>query len=740
MKQHLARIALGLAVVALFAGHAVKLYRIGFVSQLDNIIYDYRLRLTAPGGVDPRIVILDIDEKSLADPALGRWPWGRDKMAAIVERLFDHYGIAVLGVDVVNPEPDTSSGLGVLESLAAGELKELPEFRDALARLRPSLDHDGRLAGAVKGRPVVLGYYFNFDEGAREAGKLPPPVLPAGTFTGRNIAFLRARGFGANLPAIQDAAPSAGHFNPAPDFDGVTRRVPMLVEYKGATYEALSLALVRLLIGSPGIAPGYAQERFLAGNYSGLEWLEVGPLRIPVDENVAALVPYRGPRGSFAYFSLADIYHARVPAEALKGKIALLGTTTPSLFDLRAAPVGEVYPGVEIHANLVAGILDGAIKHKPAYMWGGEVLLLVVLGVGLAVLVPMLSPLRATVVSAATVASVTALSIALWSGAGIVLPLASVLLMTLGIFALNMSYGYFVESRSKRQITERFGEYVPPELADQMARDPAKYTMEGRSETLTVLFSDIRGFTTISEGMEPTELRRMLNEYLTEMSLVIRGNRGTLDKYIGDAIMAFWGAPVADPGHATRAVETGMAMQARLAELAPAFRAKGWPELAIGVGVNTGPMYVGDMGSRIRRAYTVIGDAVNTASRLEGLTKRYGVGVLVGEETRRHASGIVFRELDRVRVKGKDEPVAIFEPLGREGAVPSARLEEAKLWAQALKLYRAQSWEQAELALFNLDRLYPGTRLYPLYAERVRHYRAAPPGPGWDGATTFEEK
>jgi adenylate cyclase len=741
VRQYLVRIALGLAVLAVFLGHAAKLYRIPFIDQLDRIIYDARLRLTVPGGIDERIVILDIDEKSLATPELGQWPWGRDVLAGLVQKLFDKYGVQILGFDVVFAEPDRSSGLRVLDGLARGALKDIPQFQAALEELRPRLDHDARFAATINGRPVVLGYYLTSDRDARTSGSLPPPVLPAGTFTGRPIVFTTWTGYGSNLPSLQAAAASTGHFNPFADDDGINRRVPMLAEYKGAYYEPLALAVMRALVGFPKVEPGYPPGSVLNRHYAGLEWLEVGPMRIPVDENACALVPYRGPKGSFPYVSLADVYFDRVPVERLKGKIALVGTTAPGLFDLRTTPVGGAYPGVEVHANLIAGMIDGRIKARPAYVLGAEVILLLLGGVALAIWLPFLTPLRATLVSAATLAAVTALSIGVWLEADIALPLATILLMTFALFALNMSYGFFVESRSKRQLTTRFGEYVPPELVDVMAANPGKYSMEGRNEVLTVLFTDIRGFTSIAEGLDPRSLSAFMNEFLTAMSLVIRNeHRGTLDKYVGDQIMAFWGAPVADALHARQAVAAGLAMLAALPKLNREFRARGWPEVRIGVGINTGPMRVGDMGSRIRRAYTVMGDAVNLASRLEGLTKHYGVDALVGPETRDAAKGFVYREIDRVRVKGKGEPVAIFEPLGVEGELGGERQEELKLWAQALKAYRAQNWEQAELVLFNLQRLYPGAPLYSFYAERVARYRQRLPEPGWDGVTSFATK
>jgi len=743
LKKHLVQIVLGLLLGLVFLGHAGRFYQIPLVSVLDAFIYDARLRLTMPGGVDERIVILDIDEKSLAEG--GRWPWSRDKMAALVDRLFDHYGIAVLGFDVVFAEPDESSGLRSLEAIGRKELKDDPAYQSTLKGLRTSLDYDRRFAESMAGRPVVLGYYFTNLSTALTSGQLPESVLPAGTFKGRNLALTSWNGYGANLPEYQANAATAGHFVPLVDFDGVSRRVPMLVEYQGGYYESLSLAMVRLLLGMPKINPGYAEEGGMSSrHYAGLEWLELstprGTVRVPVDESAATLIPYRGTQGSFPYLSIADALHGRLPVDALKGKIVIVGTTTPGLMDLRATPVATTYPGVEIHANLVAGMLDGNIKLKPAYVLGAEVLMLSLCGLVLALLLPLFSPMRATLLAAGVLVAVVVLNFALWVSGGLLLPLASTLLMTLALYALSMSWGYFVESRSKRQFTELFGQYVPPELVDEMARDPERYSMEGRNEELTVLFSDVRGFTTISEGLNPKELAQLMNEYLGAMTEVVRHNRGTLDKYIGDAIMAFWGAPVADPEHARHAVQTALEMQRELRKLDAPFKARGWPELHIGVGINTGTMTVGDMGSPVRKSYTVMGDAVNLGSRLEGITKQYGVGIIVGESTRDLLKDVVFRELDRVRVKGKDEPVGIFEPLGFSGEVDKATLEALKLWQQALRLYRAQDWDQADVQIYNLLRLSPDCYLYQLYAKRIAHLRQNPPGDGWDGVTVFETK
>ena len=740
MKRHFLRIALGLALMLVFVGHVAELYNIGLITRLDNIIYDTRLALTMPGGVDPRIVILDIDERSLDKNALGRWPWRRDKLAALLKKLFDEYGIVIAGFDVVFAEPDESSGLPVLEKLAKGKLKDVGPFQSALKELRPELDYDNIFAKTLKGRPVVLGYYFNSDESAVQSGAIPKPVLPEGTFKGRNIRFTTWRGYGGNLPEFQANAANAGHFNPLVDSDGVSRRVPMLAEYHGAYYEALSLAMVRVLAGYPKVEPGFASDDFSSKSYSGLEWLKAGPVTIPVDDTVSAFIPYRGKRGSFKYISLADVYFDKVPKDELRGKIALIGTSAPGLLDLRSTPVGSVYPGVEIHANMIAAMLDNDFKQKPAYMLGTEVILLLIGGITLSLLVPLLSPLKSTLVSLLAIVLITGLDVVVWTKGGLILPLASSLLMIIALFLFNMSWGYFVESRSKRQFTELFGQYVPPELVDKMAADPEKYSMEGKSEELTVLFSDIVGFTSISESLTPKELSQFINDYLTAMSLVIRSNRGTLDKYIGDAIMAFWGAPVDDPEHARQAVISAMAMQAELDKLRAQMLARGWPDIRIGVGVNTGSMSVGDMGSKLRKAYTVMGDAVNLSSRLEGLTRVYGVGILVGPNTKEAVKDVVFREVDRVKVKGKDEPVDIFEPIGMQGQVGEKVLDEIELWHKALKAYRAQNWDEAEMELSNARRMSPECKLYQLYAERIHQCRIDPPGPDWDGVTAFKTK
>lgn len=738
IRQHLLRVIFGLFLTALFVCNAASLIDLRFTDQLEALSYDLRLRLTMRQEVDSRIVIVDIDEKSLA--AEGRWPWSRNRLARLMDRLFDQYGAAVVGYDVIFAEKDESSGLAVLEGLGRDVLKSDQQFRSSFGRIREKLDYDAIFARSIKGRQVVLGYYFTDFEGEkiRTSGVLPPPVFSAADMAGSGASFVRMTGYGANLAELQQMTPVAGHFNPFVDPDGVCRRVPTLIEYKGGYYEPLSIAVVRTLLGYPPLTAGFPEGK-KEGDYRKIEWLGISDLKIPVDERVTALVPYRGERGSFRYVSATDVINGRVGKEVLEGAIVLVGTTAPGLMDMRSTPVGAVYPGVEIHANMIAGILDQSIKQKPAYVVGAEVVILLVSGLLLSLLLPVLSPIRSMLLSLVLLSGICFLNIAAWQE-NMVLPLASSLALISGIFVLNMSYGFLLEARSKRQITGLFGQYVHPELVSEMSREPDRFTMQSRSLEMSVLFSDICGFTAISEGLEPGELSALINEYLTAMTEVIQKHRGTIDKYIGDAIMSFWGAPLDDPEHFSNAVLAALEMQARGVRLREAFAARGWPELNMGIGINTGVMNVGNMGSQFRMAYTVMGDAVNLASRLESLTRQYGVGIIVGEDTRNRLPGMVFRELDRVRVKGRQEPVTIYEPLGPEGSLDPAGAEELELFTHMFTHYHAREWDEALEHLRELLARKPESKLFLLYVERIEHYLHEPPPSDWDGVFTHKTK
>ena len=746
LLRHWPRIAVTLLPLIFALLHAVGILRLGVLERLDNVIYDSRLGATMPKTLDDRIVIVDIDEKSLAE--VGRWPWGRNKLSALTDELFERQKIALLGFDVVFAEADESSGLKRLNELAQKELRDQPGFVDKLKQLQASLDYDAMFARSLERRPVVLGYYLTSDRDGRTSGVLPAPVMGKEALQGRPITFTTWNGYGSNIAQLASAAPVAGHFNPIAEGDGVVRSLPLIAEYKGQYYESLSLAMFRMLAGSPAVVPGFPKERFLTRSYQGLESIQLKlgnrTLAIPVDERVSSLVPFRGsggPKGgAFRYVSAADLLSKTIPAGDLRDKIILVGTTAPGLQDLRVTPVSETYPGVEAHANVISGLLDGKILVKPDYVVGYEVVILLLAGLILAFALPLISATKAVILSVLVIGALGAFNLWLYLGYGLVLPLAGALTMAVTAFALNMSYGYFVESRSKRELANLFGTYVPPELVDEMVKDPDSYSMQATNRQMTVMFCDMRGFTKMSEQMEPIQLQSLLNGVFTRLTGLIRANRGTIDKYMGDCVMAFWGAPVETSEHAHLAVKSAMEMANAVRGINDDHRAKGIPEIGIGIGVNTGNMCVGDMGSNIRRSYTVIGDAVNLGSRLEGLSKVYGVDIVVSESARKLAPDFGWQELDRVRVKGKDQAVAIFWPVAPANRIGAETETELKAWNSFLKAYRAQDWDQCDLLMLNLLRMNAKKYLYHLYSDRVASMRLLPFDPEWDGATNFETK
>lgn len=742
-QRTLVRLGIAAAVFMIFILQIGGALRLPFLDQVERSTYDARLLLTMPGTVDSQVVIIDLDEKSIT--AEGHWPWPRDKFATLTTQAFSRYKLRAMGFDITFPEADTgSSGVDMLKLLAAGELADLPGFAERVAAVLPSLDYEARFAAALKGKPVVLGYLLRPQDraGVTDAlGALGPPVMDAKAAKLYNVDIYKKDSYTGNLPVLQAAAASGGYFDNerALDDDGVFRRAPLVQMYQGALYPALSLETLRVALGSPPIEFEFDPPENRSSAH--LEALRMGAVRIPVDEHVQAYVPFRGRTPSFQYISATDIMRGTADPALLAGKVALVGTSAPGLKDLRITPVGAADPGVEVHANLISGMLDGRVKYKAPYYAGIHAVMLLVVAGLLAFGAARFSPLFNGALAVGLIAALTALAFAAWSWGNFILPLGIPVLFTALLFLLLTFYGYFIESRSARQVSKQFGEYIPPELVDELAANPAAASMEGEKRNMTVLFSDVRGFTTISEKLDSKELSQLMNQFLTPMTKVIQQHRGTIDKYMGDAIMAFWGAPLRDEEHASHALQAGIAMLQALRTLDAAFEARGWPKLQIGVGLNTGDMTVGNMGSEFRRAYTVMGDPVNLGSRLESLTKEYGVYFIVSEATRNAGpKDWAYRELDFVKVKGKNEPVTIFEPLGPKDAIDPALRSDLARHRGAMKLYRSQLWDQAELELLNLSRSGRPHKVYGIFLERIQFLRKNPPGAQWDGAFAFTHK
>jgi adenylate cyclase len=710
------------------------------IERLDIFFYDLRVRVQET-KLDPRIVIVDIDEKSLVE--VGRWPWSRNVMADLVNHLVDHYQIKAAGFDVQFSEPDLSSGYTTLEALAKSDFNEIPSFAKKLEELKPQLDYDERFAEALKGKPIVLGYLMSEKQ---KKGVLPQPAFSAADLDGRQLRAITGVGYEANISILQQAARAGGFFNADLDPDGTLRSSPLVVQIGDKYYESLGLATARVALGATAMRPIFVRHSDV--NYGRLESITLNnepyARRIPVEDQMKVQIDFRGKGGikggGFRYISATDVLHDRVPFDQLAQRIVLIGTTAPGLNDLRSAPMNNEFPGVEAHADIIASIMDGHFKQKPDYSAGFNFVQVLLVGIVLIFALSLLKPLPSILFTLTLAIAAIWFNFWIFRVYDLVLPVAVTLILILSLFMLNVAWGYWFEFRKGRAMTNLFGEYVAPELVEVMADDPEHYNMEGDKRELTIMFADVRGFTTISEGLEANDLREYINLYLTAVSEDIRGNRGTLDKYIGDCVMSFWGAPVALPDHAARGVATALLMQQSAEKLNNEFIARGWPPLKIGIGVNTGEVRVGDMGSKIRKAYTVMGDPVNLASRLEGITKEYGVGIVVGELTKAAAPEFAYRELDRVKVKGKNEPVAIYQPVGLERDIDETTRRELARWHNALDLFRTQKWDAAESIIRELYETYSERYLYEIYLDDIVDFRANPPGPDWDGVTTYKTK
>jgi len=737
-KQRFFRYGLGLLITFILFAHASGIIPLHFVETLENLSYDYRLKLSLPSKIDKKVIIIDIDEKSLAE--IGHWPWERNVIANIVNNLFDYYHVNVLGFDVLFAEKDQDPSDKIISELTKSPVSDSKDFQRIIFNNQNIMHRDESLANSLANRNTVLGVIFNNLQKDLSKGVLPPYIPQFTPNIINSFEFLDAIGYTANISILQNNASSGGFFdNPLIDEDGVFRRVPLLQSFNGKLYPSLALEITRASLKNNTLKLGYGTSDELDGSKS-LEWVYVGKIAIPVDEHSAVMVPYIGPQKTFDYFSATDVLNKSLPRNLLKDKIAIFGTSAAGLLDLRTTPLESAYPGVEVHANIIQGILDQSIKHEPEYMIGFEILLLFLLGIILTIILPILSPTWSTISAILTIGVILLLDNYAWNQLMVIMPIASPLSLVAMLYIMNMSYGFFVESKEKRQLTHLFGKYVPPDLVNEISRNLKEITLDGEIRNMTVLFTDVRGFTNISENMEPKELTTFINAFLTPLTEVIHKNRGTIDKYMGDAIMAFWGAPLNDHHHARNALNAGLDMLVAIKKLNQYLKSKGQPEIKIGIGVNTGEMNVGNKGSKFRVDYTVLGDAVNLGSRLEGLTKKYGVDFIVSESTRHEVPEFEYRMIDIVKVTGKNKPVTIFEPIGLVENISQSKRKLIKEFHHALKLYRLQNWDDAEQIIFQLSQQEPNRLIYRIYLDRIAFFRKEPPKDSWDGVFTHTSK
>ncbi len=707
----------------------------GLFQRLELFVYNQRMQAHVPDRVEPdkRIVIVDIDEPSLRE--IGRWPWSRRTISELIAKLHEA-GAVVIALDVLFAEAERNPASELVSNLPNNE--QYADVRKEVSALAPKFDADAALAETLRNSEVVLGYVFD-SELKESVGQLPPP-LPLTNPQLVPQLQMPAANYTSSLPILQQATASGGFFslNMTPDPDGVIRRVPLFVRYNNNLYPSLALATViryqlleqATLITKP--IKGEEHIEFLRFNDA---------LSIPLDKTGQMLVPYRGPHRSFPYVPVHEVLSGDKQIDELMGAIVLIGTTAAGLFDMRATPIEPVYPGVEVHANLIAAMLDNRYLVIPPWAQGANLVLSLLPGLLLVFLLPRLPSTSLLLLSGVSTAAVIGVTEWLWSSQGLVLNLAGPLLLMVLLTMTNLAWGFFFESLAKLRLKGIFGQYVPAELVEEMSERPDEYDTEGRARELTVLFSDIRGFTSISESLPADELKRYLNRFFTPMTRIIFNNHGTIDKYVGDMVMAFWGAPVDDPQHAVHAIEAALEMQIEVERLKHEFSALDWPPASIGIGINSGSMNVGDMGSEYRRSYTVLGDAVNLGSRLEGTTKYYGVGLVIGERTRELAGDtFVYRDLDLIQVKGKVQAVHIFQPICHRNKASADLLQEIKLLDQAQDAYRNRRWDEADGLFAELQEMQPGLVLYSLYRQRIDELRTQVLSEDWHGVYVRSEK
>lgn len=708
------------------------------------------LRIASRGGLQPgaETVIATIDEQSLKE--LGKWPWPRTTIARLIDSL-KSYGVKAVGFDIVFSEPDNNSSLIALSKLNV-ELKKsgISDSRvySMLDKKIATADTDAALADAIaRAKNVTLGYFFHFPGKAGDEIKMSREMLAENVKHIQNSRYQiinsseqnpddslipRALAPETNIPLLSRAAQNSGFFNTIPDSDGSNRWSPLVIKFDNNYYSSMAMSVLMQYFDRPMTSLN------LAG--FGVDSIKIGDITIPTDDHGRMLINYRGPEKTFPHYSIADIINNRLPAEKLRDKIVVVGATAVGIFDLRVTPFGATYPGVEIHANVIDNILHQNFLIYSSVTKFIDILIIAFFGFLVGLALPRLRAVAGIFAFLSAIAVFVAINLFFFFQQSIWLNLIYPLLTMLTVYIGVTIYHYITEEREKKKIRGAFQYYLTASVINEMLKDPTKLKLGGDKKDLSVLFSDIRGFTTISEKLTPEELVHLLNEYLTAMTDIVFKYEGTLDKYMGDAIMAVFGAPVDQPDHASRACQTALEMLNELSVLQKKWLEEGKPVLNIGVGINSGEMVVGNMGSQMRFDYTVMGDMVNLGSRLEGINKEYASNIIISEFTYEAAKdSMCCRELDWVRVKGKKQPVKIYELLGKKNDESKYRAFISQ-FEEGLALYRAMKWDDAIAAFQKVLTIKSVDETSRIYIERCKSLKENPPPAPWDGIYTMTRK
>ncbi|MFZ5562415.1 MAG: CHASE2 domain-containing protein [Thermodesulfobacteriota bacterium] len=737
---------LSFCVVAL--GAFVFMSGISFLDIIELKTIDMRFKFRGSKPPGDKVVLAAIDEKSLKQE--GRWVWPRTKIAALVNKLSEK-GARVIAFDVGFFEPESSEVIRTIERIqTASRNNDIrnQRFDEYLATLKNRSDNDRVLVEAIKNSKatVVLGFFFQMNP--EDALHISPEELEIHTrqiagarYTLERFSSDRAREAWlyrvaapqSNIRRISESTPYAGYFNKLADPDGVVRRMTMVMQFNNTLYAPLSLKAVSAYLDQPTAIS--VEEDY------GVASLQLGDLAIPVDERGDFLINYRGPEKTFPHIPVTDILNDQVDESLIRDKVVLVGATAIGIHDECVAPVAKVFPGPEVHLNVIDSILNKDFLFHPAWAALFDLVVIVCGGMLLAYVLLKASALTGGIVMIAMFGGYVWLCQYFFTHMGWLLNMVYPLCVFLAVYVLVTSYKYLSEEGQKKFIREAFSKYLSPDVVNQLISSPHKLVLGGERREITAFFSDVQSFTSISEKLAPEELVELLNDFLTEVTDIIMRHKGAVDKFEGDAVIAFFGAPNDLPDHPKAACLACVDIQKRMVELRAKWRAEGKPELKVRIGLYSGTAVVGNMGSRNRMDYTMMGDTVNTAARLEGVNKIYGTYTMIGQPTYEAAAGAIFaRELDAVTVVGKKIPVAIYEVLGRRDDVSEAVVKTTEAYARGLAEYRHRNWDKAIQEFNEALAVTPEDGPSLAMIRRCEAFRVNPPPEDWNGAYSMTTK
>jgi adenylate cyclase len=698
------------------------------VNRLDGLVYDLKIKLLVPKYKNvSNIQIVDIDEKSLAK--IGRMPWSRDKFASLTESLAQQ-GAVVIAFDILFSEPQANPVneiARVLPQLSVNEKEMLTEH----------FDGDGTFVNSMNKSDVVLANLFHHDKNIHVGGFDNESIVHHDIEKNQDLSqanFVTFSGYSNPITRFSVAAAGQGFMNAITDFDGVVRRTPLVVEYGQQIYPSLALEAFRVYSLVEEVNVKWSQQF----DDVHIEGIKIGNVVIPTDESAQILIPYRGERNSYLYTSAADLFNGNIKDNRFDQAVVFVGTSSVGLADLQTTPVSVNYPGVEIHATVFEALMNPtALVYRPDWWQGAILMNLLLIGILCLVIFPNITAIFSVIFTILLISTIIGANLYLWRYYFIDLPIITTLFQVFLLATYYIGYGFFTESTRRKAIKTMFAQYVPDAHIDQLLSKESAITLAGEKKELSVMFCDIRNFTNISENMSANELKYWLNSIFSPLTNVILKHDGTIDKYVGDMVMAFWGAPVDDNLHSHKSIKSAFDMLSAVGKLNEAFKQQGKPIVSIGIGINTGEMNVGDMGSDFRRSYTVIGDAVNLASRLESLTKFYFVDILVSELTKQQAPDFKYLLVDKVNVVGKNEPVLIYTILKNNVNIKDEYFDAFHV---GQKQYFNKRFEIAEQMLQTINEDFYYYPLVKLYLGRIQEFKLTPPNESWDGSFQHKQK